>query len=310
MLRRLAAFVAASALAAGTLLASPAHAGVQAGDAPGPPRQASLPPAGSLLVATFPSGTARVTSDGRVVLAIAPDRDVVGWFSNRPQRTAGHLEAASLPRLWPRLGFTADPPEAALVLGAGAAARTSIVELRDPRWVGGRLTFTARVVTGSRPAGSFGAGSLFIDGTSTCLTLAQPQQEAQTIIEAFDALTGALVVDSATALGSLFPQLPVYAQVQTLSTQASSLQGLSNSLIAQLAAQDSPAGIAGVMGSMVSPLGSTQATMNAILASGSGALAPYFPGISGQISQLLQQASAFIAQYSGCAAPEPELPRP
>ena len=75
------------------------------------------------------------------------DHSVI-WFSDRPVRRSGAFPTRALADSWRRLGFAADPPNAALVYGdgSGRAGRTAIVELSHPRFAKGGLSFVARVL--------------------------------------------------------------------------------------------------------------------------------------------------------------------
>jgi microcystin-dependent protein len=114
------------------------------------------------------------------------------WFSDRPRREAGRITTRSLLGSWSRLGYAAEPPNAAVVLDGGHRARDTVaLELRLRRHDSRRRTarFSVRVLQGLGPGLSrlqkrldrrlprhFAGASLFIDdATSTSCTVGQPR---------------------------------------------------------------------------------------------------------------------------------------
>ena len=114
------------------------------------------------------------------------------WFTDRPQREAGRITTRSLLRSWRRLGFAAEPPNAAVVLDGGRRARDTVaLELRLRSRDNRRRTarFRVRVLRGLGPGLSrlnrrldrrlprhFAGTSLFIDSvTSTSCVVGQPR---------------------------------------------------------------------------------------------------------------------------------------
>jgi len=114
------------------------------------------------------------------------------WFSDRPRREAGRIVTRSLLRSWRRLGFAAEPPNAAVVLDNGRRARDTVaLELKLLGRSDRRRTarFRVRVLQGLGPGLSrlhgrldrrlpkrFSRASLFIDDvTSTSCTIGQPR---------------------------------------------------------------------------------------------------------------------------------------
>lgn len=292
MLRRLITVVAVTSVA-GAVLAVPTGA-LASGDAVGstaPSRQVTLPPAESLLVATFATGTVRPAQGGRLLLEVTPDRGLIGWFSDRPERTAGRIDAAALPRMWPRLGFAADPPEAALVLGDGSSARTSVLELRSPRWADARLSFVARVVKGPRPEAMLGAGSLFIDGASSCPAFAEAQAAATTIAQGFVTLNAQVLAAQGlptavqTVGASMFGGFQQLAATQA--QQVAAAQDISD-LVATVSA----------IGGYASDEARLLSNMVATVDPTSAAFYAPFPATA---SALQQQALAFESTYSTCS---------
>jgi hypothetical protein len=90
------------------------------------------------------------------------------YFSDRPQRLAGHITMASYLKEWTaRAGkdnFATDPPNATLsVYEPGSAENTLIViTITQPVVDGADLVYSYRLIKGTMPAAG-GATSLFID---------------------------------------------------------------------------------------------------------------------------------------------------
>ncbi len=88
------------------------------------------------------------------------------YFSDRPQRIAGHLKMADYLKTWKegRDNFGADPPNATLsVYEPGRAEETLVVvTIMKPVVSGADLLYTYKIVEGTMPANG-GATSLFID---------------------------------------------------------------------------------------------------------------------------------------------------
>ena len=88
------------------------------------------------------------------------------YFSDRPQRIAGHLKMADYMKTWKegRDNFGADPPNATLsVYEPGRAEQTLVVvTIMKPVLDGADLVYTYKVLDGKMPA-SGGATTLFID---------------------------------------------------------------------------------------------------------------------------------------------------
>ena len=93
----------------------------------------------------------------------------VVYFSDRPERIAGHMAVSDFIALWggEENGFIADPPNASLsILGAGEMGDDVVLELIDADLVGDTVTFTVKVLEGELPE-TFGAASLFVDAFPT-----------------------------------------------------------------------------------------------------------------------------------------------
>jgi hypothetical protein len=90
------------------------------------------------------------------------------YFSDRPQRIAGHLKMADYMKEWTakagKDNFSADPPNATLcVYEPGQPDNTLVVvEITNPVVDGADLIYTYKIINGTMPA-SGGAASLFID---------------------------------------------------------------------------------------------------------------------------------------------------
>jgi hypothetical protein len=90
------------------------------------------------------------------------------YFSDRPQRIAGHLTMADYLKEWTAAAgkdnFGADPPNAALSVYAPGQANNTlvVVKITNPVIDGADLIYTYKVLKGTMPA-SGGATSLFID---------------------------------------------------------------------------------------------------------------------------------------------------
>jgi hypothetical protein len=86
-------------------------------------------------------------------------------FADRPVRAAGHLLTSRVLDQWGNGGsFAKDPPNAtvSVLSKEGTLVRDVVLELRNPRLQGGRLSFDVRVLEGTL-AGADGPASIFID---------------------------------------------------------------------------------------------------------------------------------------------------
>jgi len=86
----------------------------------------------------------------------------VVWFSDRPERKAGHLTLPQLGDRWNKGkdSFSEDPPNATLAI-AGVQEQ-AVLELMNPTIEGDSVKFAVKILTGEVPA-DFEASSLFID---------------------------------------------------------------------------------------------------------------------------------------------------
>jgi hypothetical protein len=87
------------------------------------------------------------------------------YFTDRPQRTAGHSRTADFVAHWAQGedNFRADPPNATLsILGSGEEVIEVVVTLSNPRLDGQNLTYDVKTLEGDLPNAG-GAAALFID---------------------------------------------------------------------------------------------------------------------------------------------------
>jgi hypothetical protein len=105
-----------------------------------------------------------VTVDGGklVLKGIGP---TVLFFSDRPERIAGHMTNDRYLKLWMEDGkdsFLADPPNATVSVFADDTETNLVVTLRNPQFTGDNLTYDIRVLQGQLPEKG-GPCSVFID---------------------------------------------------------------------------------------------------------------------------------------------------
>lgn len=86
------------------------------------------------------------------------------FFSDRPDRIAGHMTTEEFMPLWKdgKDSFTADPPNANLSIFGKGKITDVVVELRNPVLKGDELTYNVKVLKGDVMAKG-GPCSLFID---------------------------------------------------------------------------------------------------------------------------------------------------
>ena len=114
---------------------------------------------GYLFVQVSESGTFegdRLTLDGVAAQTV--------FFTERPQRAAGHLPTAQFVEHWNQgaNSFKAVPPNASLAFVADGIESAVAIELQDLVLEGARMSFRVRVLNGAVPA-AFADASLFID---------------------------------------------------------------------------------------------------------------------------------------------------
>ena len=105
-----------------------------------------------------------VTVDGGklILKGIGP---TVLFFSDRPERIAGHMTNDRYLKLWREDGkdsFLADPPNATVSVFADDTETNLVVTLRNPQFTGDNLTYDISVIQGKLPEKG-GPCSVFID---------------------------------------------------------------------------------------------------------------------------------------------------
>jgi hypothetical protein len=102
-------------------------------------------------------------ADGKLILKGI--RPTVLFFTDRPERIAGHMTNERYLRLWKEDGkdsFLADPPNATVSVFADDKGADLVVTLRDPQFDGGDLTYNIKAIQGKLPEKG-GPGAVFID---------------------------------------------------------------------------------------------------------------------------------------------------
>jgi hypothetical protein len=91
------------------------------------------------------------------------------FFTDRPNRVVGNVPTSAFVTKWTTdrgpNGFASNPPNAAVTVFQSDGAKTAIVELRNPRLDGNKLSYDVRVLQGissTQPA----EGVVFIDNFS------------------------------------------------------------------------------------------------------------------------------------------------
>lgn len=86
------------------------------------------------------------------------------YFSDRPERIAGHMTTAAFVDLWAegRDSFKSDPPNAALSAPIGDELQEVVVVLEEPKLEATDLVYQVEVLEGEETLAG-GPGSLFID---------------------------------------------------------------------------------------------------------------------------------------------------
>ena len=92
------------------------------------------------------------------------DVPLVIYFSDRPDRIAGHESLRSFVNDWARgsNSFKADPPNATLSVFDEEGNKNAVIEINNPKLNNNTITFEVRLLEGSIPK-SFEASSLFVD---------------------------------------------------------------------------------------------------------------------------------------------------
>jgi hypothetical protein len=105
-------------------------------------------------------------NNGERTLTLEGVSPVVTFFSDRPDRIAGHVLLPGFIQLWNEGedSFKDNPPNANLSILEGSHIQSAVVEIADPQFENDQLTYkVVRVLEGDLPA-SGGVSSLFIDG--------------------------------------------------------------------------------------------------------------------------------------------------
>ena len=86
------------------------------------------------------------------------------YFSDRPNRIAGHLSLSNFVEMWDKGvdSFKADPPNATLSVLKKEGAKNVVVDLMSAEQKNGSVVFKVAVLVGKVP-GSFGPYAIFID---------------------------------------------------------------------------------------------------------------------------------------------------
>ncbi len=89
------------------------------------------------------------------------------YFSDRPQRIAGHMKTERYLKSWSQEpdSLKKDPPNAALSIFQGEKVVKIVLEIQNPKLSGDQLEFDIRVLEGECPK-KFGVSSLFVDDES------------------------------------------------------------------------------------------------------------------------------------------------
>ena len=100
--------------------------------------------------------------DGKTVTL--NDVPAVIYFSDRPNRIAGHMSLKEFFEIWSKGAdsFKADPPNATLSILGEKGNENAVVEISNPKIEGDAISFRVRLLKGNIP-NSFGASSVFID---------------------------------------------------------------------------------------------------------------------------------------------------
>jgi len=88
------------------------------------------------------------------------------YFSDRPDRVAGHISVSQFVELWDKGSdsFKADPPNANLSVLTKSGAKNVVVELKSVEQKRGSLVFRVAVLLEQSTIWSFETAAIFIDG--------------------------------------------------------------------------------------------------------------------------------------------------
>jgi len=111
---------------------------------------------------TASSGT---YADGKLRLNGVP---AVVWFTDRPERKAGHLTLEEFRRGWSKGSdsYKDDPPNAVLAIEGQVSGKEIVLVLTDLQIEGPAVIFKLKLLKGDIPA-SFDSASLFLDANDS-----------------------------------------------------------------------------------------------------------------------------------------------
>lgn len=107
------------------------------------------------------------------------------YFADRPSRVAGHVVTSDFFKLWKQGddSFEKVPPNAVVSVIEGGKATDAVVELSSPSFSGDGAVYGIKVLSGGLPE-TFGAASVFIDGSSSAAMGNLYQATAQALANA------------------------------------------------------------------------------------------------------------------------------
>lgn len=115
----------------------------------------------------FVQNAKRAVYDGITLTLEGVTRSTI-FFSDRPERIAGHMATQEFLKLWDEGedNFSVNPPNATLSILKGEKVKSVVVVLRNPRLLGTNLSYDVEILLGDRPKTFPATGdsiSLFID---------------------------------------------------------------------------------------------------------------------------------------------------
>lgn len=167
-------------------------------------------------------------SDDVLSIETAPQ---VLFFSDRPNRMAGHVSTDFLLDLWNKGedSFKQNPPNAALSITHKEEIRNVVVELLPPSINKGRLNYPVKLISGELPS-SFENASLFIDAFPTAVnsqvTDAVTQTNVRVLGDAPAVAMGNLFIATSQALSNAAHNATTSQQQTNITAQAATTQGV------------------------------------------------------------------------------------
>ncbi|MBM3676787.1 MAG: hypothetical protein FJW96_02740 [Actinobacteria bacterium] len=193
--------------------------------------ESSASDAGVLFVLDTPSSV--IEASGDTYRLVVPAGENLMWFTEVPERRAGIVSFDHWLETWDSMGFTEDPPNAAIVVDQGDGPRIHIIEMSDPLVEGHQVSFAltdigsgddgatshaGRTHTHELAAGTMGHTELFIDSVSCTTACTTPSTTALTGTDAAELIAkipaGSVRADS-IALG---PNLTINSMSVTKTT--------------------------------------------------------------------------------------------